>query len=72
MKVFKKQPSVKIPEEAVVHNMEKVIESNKRNILWLPTSKTKYLKNSKWTNILSILLKNLGLVNPPYYSKYQL
>ena len=47
MKVFKKQPSVKIPEEAVVHNMEKVIESNKCNILWLPTSKTKYLKNSK-------------------------
>ena len=47
MKVFKKQTSVKIPEEAVVHNMEKVIESNKCNILWLPTSKTKYLKNSK-------------------------
>ena len=59
--------SVKSPEEAVeaVNNIDKVIKTNVTYYA-LPTNKAKYLKNSKWMITLSIWLKNLGLVNPPY------
>ena len=72
--IEKTTKSVKSPEETVeaVNNTEKVIKMINLTYYGLPTNKIKYLKNSKWMKTLSIWLKNLGLVNPPYYSKYQL
>ena len=71
MKILKKQQKVlkakRKPIEAV-KNMETIIKSNKGNMFGLP-NKNKYLKNSKRMKTLSIWLKNLGLANPPYYSK---
>ena len=69
-----KQTSVKSPEEAeeAVNNMERLLEVTNVTYYGLPTNKDKYLKNSKWMKRLSIWLKDLGLVNPSYCSKYQL
>ena len=61
MKVFKKQPSVKIPEEAVVHNMEKVIESNKCNIWWLAYQQDQIFEKFKVNENFIDTVKELGI-----------
>ena len=63
--IAKTAKSVKSPEEMVeaINNMEKVIKSNKCNILLLAYLQDQILENSKWIMTLPILLKNLGIQN---------
>ena len=57
--------SVKNPEEAVevVNNMEKVIKSNKCNILWLAYQRSQIFKKFKVNENFIDMVKNLRLVN---------
>ena len=60
-------------EEIIYVDIEKTAKSVKvKNVTFygLPTNKVKYWKNSKLIITLSMWLKDLGLVNLPYNSKY--
>ena len=69
--IEKTAKSVKSPEEAVI-NMENSLKVTNVTHYGFPTNNAKYLKNSKQIKVLLIWSKNLRLVNPSYYSKYQL
>ena len=72
--IEKTAKSVKSPEEAVeaVNNMEKIIKSNECNILWLAYQQGQIFETFKINENSIDIVKEFELVNPPYYSKYQL
>ena len=72
--IEKTAKSVKSLEEAVgaLNYMEKIIKSKKHNILWLAYQQGQIFEKFKMNDNFIDMVKNLGLINPPYYSKYQL
>ena len=72
--IEKTTKSVKSPDEAVeaVNNMEKIIKSNKSNILWLAYQQGKIFEKFKVNENFIDMVKELGISKSTMLLKYQL